>query len=314
MSQDQTATPADLRPTAAPRRREKPGEIAQDRTRLGLYWYWMVQWFFSTMMASTHGLRVTGRENIPDRGAAMMVSNHLSHLDVLVLGILLRRPLNYVARSSLFFFPLGPFIRSCGAFPIQRDGIGAQGLKETLRRLKAGGIVALFPEGTRTPDGELAELKAGIAMLAAKAKVPILPAAIAGTFEAWPRTRPFPSPPPDPRALRPGDHPRAGQGRSAPRPPPPLIRERILECQAIAREGPRPAGEPGRPVIRPPRPAALPARLERTGIGRSRAVRVDSDRPRAGRPRPLGASRPHLRSRTDQLIPTDLPHCASRAR
>ena len=126
----------------------------------------------------------------------MLVSNHLSHLDVLVLGILLERPLNYVARSTLFFFPLGRFIRSLGAFPIQRDGIGAQGLKETLRRLKAGGIVTLFPEGTRTPDGELGEMKSGIAMLAAKAKVPILPAAIAGTFEAWPRSRSFPVPHP----------------------------------------------------------------------------------------------------------------------
>jgi 1-acyl-sn-glycerol-3-phosphate acyltransferase len=196
----------------------------------------MVQWFFSTLLASTFGLRATGRKNIPATGAAMLVSNHLSHLDVLVLGILLDRPLNYVARSTLFFFPLGWFIRSLGAFPIQRDGIGAQGLKETLRRLKAGGIVTLFPEGTRTLDGELGEMKSGIAMLATKAKVPILPAAIAGTFEAWPRSRSFPVPHPirvhfgrpispelarslDPDALT------------------ALIRERILECQAIARSG-----------------------------------------------------------------------------
>ena len=71
--------------------------------------------------------------------AALLVSNHLSHLDVLVLGILLARPLNYVARSTLFFCPLGPFIRSVGGFPIQREGIGAQGLKETLRRLRRAG-------------------------------------------------------------------------------------------------------------------------------------------------------------------------------
>ena len=240
MSQDSTALPPDPPPPAqdptSATRKVSALDSGRDRTRLGLLWYRMVQWFFSTLLASTCGLRATGRKNIPPRGAAMLVSNHLSHLDVLVIGILLDRPLNYVARSTLFFFPLGPFIRSCGAFPIQREGIGAQGLKETLRRLKSGGVVALFPEGTRTPDGELGEMKSGIAMLATKAKVPILPAAIAGTFEAWPRSRSFPV-----------SHPiRVHFGRPIgpelarsldPDALTALIRERILECQAIARVG-----------------------------------------------------------------------------
>jgi 1-acyl-sn-glycerol-3-phosphate acyltransferase len=235
MPDESTVSPPESpAPTPADGRRSSRLEANPDRTRLGLLWYRMVQWFFSTLIASTCGLRVSGRENIPGRGAAMLVSNHLSHFDVLVLGILLDRPLNFVARSTLFFFPLGPFIRSCGAFPIQRDGIGAQGLKETLRRLKSGGIVTLFPEGTRTADGELGDLKSGIALLAAKARVPILPAAIAGTFEAWPRSRPFPS-----------SHPiHVHFGRPIPseqvKSLPPeelnaLIRDRILECQAIAR-------------------------------------------------------------------------------
>ena len=235
------ATPAPLihpepAPVAAPRRKDQASESGLDRTRLAVFWYRMVQWFFSTLLASTSGLRATGRENIPPRGAAMLVSNHLSHLDVLVLGILLERPLNYVARSTLFFFPLGLFIRSCGAFPIQRDGIGAQGLKETLRRLKRGGIVTLFPEGTRTSDGELGELKSGIALLATKAGVPILPAAIAGTFEAWPKSRPFPVP--HPIHVHFGRPIPAEQVKSiGAEALTALIRERILECQVIAREG-----------------------------------------------------------------------------
>ena len=144
--------------------------------------------------------------------------------------------MNYVARSTLFFFPLGRFIHSLGAFPIQRDGIGAQGLKETFRRLKMGGIVTLFPEGTRTSDGELGELKSGIALLATKAKVPIVPAAIAGTFEAWPKSRSLPVPHPirvhfgrpiSPEQVK----SLASEELTA------LIRDRILECQAIARCG-----------------------------------------------------------------------------
>jgi 1-acyl-sn-glycerol-3-phosphate acyltransferase len=223
-------------PTATARRSDPKREEGPDRARLAFLWYRTVQWFFSTLLASTYGLRATGRENIPARGAAMLVSNHLSHLDVLVLGILLDRPLNYVARSTLFFFPLGPFIRSLGAFPIQRDGIGAQGLKETLRRLKRGGIVNLFPEGTRTSDGELAELKSGIALLATKAGVPILPAAVAGTFEAWPRSRILPTP--HPIHVHFGPPIPAEQVKSlGPEALTALIRERILECQSIARAG-----------------------------------------------------------------------------
>ncbi len=238
MTDDPTRSPSTSAmpgPSSPPVVAPKPA-TGGDRSSLGFAWYRAVQWFFSTLMASTCGLRATGRVNVPAEGPAMLVSNHLSHLDVLVLGILLDRPLNYVARSTLFFFPLGPFIRSCGAFPIQRDGIGAQGLKETLRRLKVGGIVALFPEGTRTVDGEVGELKPGISLLAKKARVPILPVAIAGTFEAWPRSRPFPTSHPIHvhfgRPI-PAEEARALDIESLTT----LIRERILEAQAVARGG-----------------------------------------------------------------------------
>jgi len=225
-----TAMPPDIAP-ASPKARDR---TAADRPIGSMIWYRIVQGFFSTILAATNGLRATGRRNIPDTGPLLLVSNHLSHLDVLVLGILIDRPLNYVARSTLFFWPLGPFIRSLGAFPINREGMGAEGFKETLRRIRAGGIVTLFPEGTRTPDGELGELKPGIARLVQKARVPIVPAAIAGTFEAWPRSRPLP-----------GSHPlRVHFGRPipveeiatlGPEAVTSLIRDRILECQAEAR-------------------------------------------------------------------------------
>lgn len=206
----------------------------RDRSRLALIWYRLVQLVTGLLLLISGGFRATGREHVPRSGGALLVSNHLSHLDVFVLGLLLPRPLNYVARSSLFIPVLGPFIRSVGGFPIQREGMGAQGLKETLRRIKNGGIVTLFPEGTRSRDGELADLKAGIAVLAARTRVPVVPAAVAGTFEAWPRSRRVP-----------GCHPvrvhygqpiapdeLAGLDAEAVTA---LIRDRILECQRIAR-------------------------------------------------------------------------------
>lgn len=208
----------------------------RDRSRLLLFWYRVVQSVMRVVFVIQGGIRASGRSNLPPAGGVLLVSNHLSHLDVFVLGIPLERPLNYVARSSLFFPPLGALIRSVGGFPIQRDGMGAQGLKETLKRLRAGGAVVLFPEGTRTGDGELGHLKSGIAVLATRAAVPIVPAAIAGTFEAWPRTQKFPGCHPiwihyGP-AIQPTDIAELSADDVTA-----LIRERILAAQAEARRG-----------------------------------------------------------------------------
>jgi 1-acyl-sn-glycerol-3-phosphate acyltransferase len=155
-------------------------------------WYHSVRFFCAIMATGLMRWRATGQGNVPMVGGALLVANHVSFLDVVFLGIPISRPLNYVARSTLFVPLLGPFIRSVGAFPIQREGMGASGMKETLRRLRSGGIVTLFPEGTRSHDGRLGTLKPGIAVLVARVGVPVVPAAVAGMFEIWPRSRMFP--------------------------------------------------------------------------------------------------------------------------
>jgi 1-acyl-sn-glycerol-3-phosphate acyltransferase len=139
------------------------------------------------------GWRAAGQRHVPASGGALLVSNHLSYLDVFFIGIPLRRALNYMARSTLFVPGLSALMKSVGGFAIQREGIGASGVKETLRRLRLGGIVTLFPEGTRSRDGELGPLKPGIAALVARANVPIIPVGLAGTFEILPRSRIFPT-------------------------------------------------------------------------------------------------------------------------
>jgi 1-acyl-sn-glycerol-3-phosphate acyltransferase len=168
----------------------------RDRSLGLLAWYCVVRFVTATMAAVLLRWRATGHQNLPESGGVLLVSNHLSFLDVFFLAIPLRRPLNYVARSTLFVPLLGTLIRSVGGFPIQREGMGASGMKETLRRLRAGGIVTLFPEGTRSPDGELGPLKPGIAVLVVRAGVPVVPAGLAGTFETWPRSRLIPVPHP----------------------------------------------------------------------------------------------------------------------
>ena len=129
----------------------------------------------------------------PRRGPVLVVSNHQSHFDPPLVGAGCWRRMNYLARETLFrFAPLGWLIRSLDAIPIDRDGLGLNGIKESLRRLKRGEMVLIFPEGTRTRDGEVAPFRPGFTVLAARSKAWILPVAIEGAFDAWPRSQKLP--------------------------------------------------------------------------------------------------------------------------
>ena len=123
----------------------------------------------------------------------MVLSNHQSQFDPVLIGLTSDRRMNFLARQSLFRFP--PFrwlINSLDAIPIDRDGTGLGGLKETLKRLKRQELVLIFPEGTRTSDGEVAPIKPGFVALARRAGVPLLPVALDGAFQAWPKSQKYP--------------------------------------------------------------------------------------------------------------------------
>lgn len=138
-------------------------------------------------------LRLVGIDRFPHKGAALVCSNHQSYFDPILLGGLCDRRMNYLARESLFKSRLlGGLMRWYDAIPVRRDGMSISGLKETLRCLKHGELVVIFPEGTRTEDGEIAPMQSGFCMLAKKAGVPLVPVAISGAFDVWPKTRKFP--------------------------------------------------------------------------------------------------------------------------
>jgi 1-acyl-sn-glycerol-3-phosphate acyltransferase len=130
---------------------------------------------------------------VPSNGPVLVLSNHQSNFDPVLVGLACDRRLNYLARDTLFgFAPFRWLINSLDAIPIDREGVGLSGLKETLRRLKRGEMVLIFPEGTRTHDGELGPLKPGFCAIARRGEAPLLPVAIDGAFDAWPRWRLFP--------------------------------------------------------------------------------------------------------------------------
>jgi len=134
------------------------------------------------------GFRCFGSRHMPPDGPVLVCSNHQSHLDPVLVGLVFGRRLNFVARESLFrFAPLRWLIEFLDAIPIDREGTGLQGIKESIRRLRRGEAVLIFPEGTRTPDGEIGELKPGFCALARRTQAALLPVAIDGAYQAWPR-------------------------------------------------------------------------------------------------------------------------------
>jgi cytidylate kinase len=157
-------------------------------------YYRLMRRFFQVSMCAMWKVRVFNRHHEPARGGALYVCNHQSFLDPMLMSFALRRPMNYMARESLFSGALGRVIRSLNAFPVRTDGAGTAAVREAMRRLRGGGQLVVFPEGTRTWDGRIGRFLPGMALLAQRAAAWTVPVLIDGAFEAWPRTKRLPSP------------------------------------------------------------------------------------------------------------------------
>src|SRR5436190_23095401 len=133
-------------------------------------------------------LRVRGRENLPAGGGGYVLAcNHVSNLDPWLLGLPLwpRRFLRFMAKSELYWFPLGPLISRAGAFPVHRGRHDTAAIETAVRLAREGNVIAMFPEGTRRAKGLVKRFEArprsGAARIALEAGVPLVPAAVRGT-------------------------------------------------------------------------------------------------------------------------------------
>jgi len=148
--------------------------------------------FFRGFSKALYDFRVIGAENMKFDGPALIVANHVSFLDPLLIGQAFDEPLYFFARKTLFDHPLmGKLLRSWQTIPIDRDKPDASSLKATIRLLKTGKKVLMFPEGTRSPDNRLQKAEAGVGLFISKSQAPVLPVRIHGTFEAFPRGAKF---------------------------------------------------------------------------------------------------------------------------
>jgi 1-acyl-sn-glycerol-3-phosphate acyltransferase len=130
-----------------------------------------------------------GLENVPERGAVIIAGNHPSYLDPAFVALPIRRQVRFMAWDALFKVPLlGQLIRALGAFPVDiRKGKGESAFHEALRVLNDGDVLGIFPEGQRSEQGPMGELRTGVARLAIDSGAPIVPVTIGGAYRAWPK-------------------------------------------------------------------------------------------------------------------------------
>jgi 1-acyl-sn-glycerol-3-phosphate acyltransferase len=133
-------------------------------------------------------LKVYGIENVPETGGVLLVANHQSYLDPVLVAVRLRRAVSFMAKSELFENPLlGWLIRSLHAYPVRKGEGDIGAIRQAIQRLNDGYALNVYPEGTRTLDGNIAPLEKGIALILRKVDVPVIPVAIEGSFGAWPK-------------------------------------------------------------------------------------------------------------------------------
>jgi 1-acyl-sn-glycerol-3-phosphate acyltransferase len=155
--------------------------------------YALVRGLVTPILRTWFRMRVSGREHIPAEGAAIVAPNHKSFWDSFFIGICTRRHLRYMAKTELIEARYGPLLVRLGAFPVRRGEADADALETARTVLRQGGLLALFPEGTRIRDpDELGDPKRGAGRLALESGAPLVPAAITGTEDLF--AGPFPKP------------------------------------------------------------------------------------------------------------------------
>ncbi len=157
--------------------------------------YWLMKhWVIGPLLTTVFRPWVTGLENVPRTGPIIVVCNHLSFVDSIFLPLMIDRQMAFLAKSDYFTgkgfkgWLVRFFMTSAGQLPIDRTGGKASeaSLNAGLQILAEGGVLAIYPEGTRSPDGRMYRGRTGVARMILEAHVPVIPAAVIGTEKVMP--------------------------------------------------------------------------------------------------------------------------------
>ncbi len=150
----------------------------------------LLRWIIGVLVRITYRVRATGLDSIPSEGAAVVVANHVTYVDALILGALAERPVRFVVSQQFYDrWPTSWLFRFCGAIPIvgrredpARLAAALDRIDDTLAR---GEVVGIFPEGRLTRDGELCDFRRGIEGILERRPVPVVPVAIKGLWGSF---------------------------------------------------------------------------------------------------------------------------------
>jgi len=190
-SAPQAATSAPATPAPAPVKKSGPDEIIPTHG-------WIYRFMFGSygLFFRLNGLKIIGRENVPATGPFIIAPNHVSLFDPPLVGVASPRLVTTMGKAELFekktfgLKILGFIIQHMGTFPVHRGKPDRRALRRAAQVLQDGGGLVIFPEGTRTPDGNLGPPELGIALIAHASKAPIVPMYLKGTDRAFSKIHP----------------------------------------------------------------------------------------------------------------------------
>ena len=185
-------------PLQQPAQAAKPVKSSKTKPQKNLYepyfmpmFLWrLIRFVVRLVFAIMLDVHVVGRQHVPETGQLIIASNHLSWVDVPLIPAYLKRRVVYMAKEETFKGIGGRFIRFLGSFPVRRGEADRQSLRAAEQQLKSGGILCIFPEGTRSKTHTLAQAHAGTGMIALRSGAPVLPVAIYGSEYAFKKFRP----------------------------------------------------------------------------------------------------------------------------
>ncbi len=155
-----------------------------------MLFYKAVKGIARVLFSLVYRIEIEGKEHLPERGKAIVSPNHFSMMDPIIIGAFLPRKVNFMAKEELFSNKLFALIlNKLGVFPVKRGGADIGAIRTALRILNNGDIFCIFPEGTRSKAGEILKAKPGAAMIAIRARSPIIPIAIIGDYKLFSKVK-----------------------------------------------------------------------------------------------------------------------------